>query len=314
MLNLQACRLRWQNSKRQGFGLCGLRHQNRSMDIKQHNPLVTGLRQDIRVDGSTMRLLLASDLHLDNPATDQAKVWRVFDAAVEAGAKILLNGDTLCAMQGKADKRGSKAVIRPEHLSADYFGTLVDDIAGKLAKYAPHIVYIGDGNHETAILRHNEIDLLGMLVRAINDKAGTAIIRGGYHGFIRIAMHINDATIRQHVIYHHHGKHGGEVTKGVLGVNRHSVVIPDADTVWTGHTHTGWLVLQPRLRLYGNNVVETKNMYHVKTGTAKDDFNTAGGFTVERVAMPPTMVAWMMSLTHMVRNKELKVSFENIEY
>jgi hypothetical protein len=284
------------------------------MDIKQHSLLVTSFRQSVKQDGSTMRLLLASDLHLDHPATDQAKVWKVFDRAVEAGAKILLNGDTLCVMQGKADKRGSKSSIRPEHLSADYFGTLVEDIAGKLAKYAPHIAYIGDGNHETAILKHNEIDLLGMLVRSINDKAGTSIVRGGYHGFIRVSMHIDNATIRQHVIYHHHGKYGGEMTKGVLGVNRHAVVIPDADTIWTGHTHTGWLVMQSRLRLYSNNVVETKNQYHVKTGTAKDDFNAAGGFTVERIAAPPTMIAWMMSLTHCVRDKELRVTFENIEY
>lgn len=284
------------------------RRQVGGVEVTQHNDMVTEIRS-----ADDVKLLLASDLHLDHPNTDQKRVFAMFDAAVAQGAKILLNGDTLCVMQGRNDKRSSKSSIRPEHLHADYFGNLVDEIAGKLAKYAPHIIYVGEGNHETAVLKNNEIDLTRLLVDKLNLSAGTSIIRGGYHGYIIVSMTCKDgSSTRKHIIYHHHGKYGGEVTKGVLGVNRHAVVVPDADTIWTGHTHTGWLVMQPRMVLKGNHEVVTRNQYHVKSGTAKQDFNQPGGWTVERIAAPPTMIAWLMDLRYYQSGIEVNFNHVNI--
>lgn len=278
------------------------------MTVIRHNEMVTEIRS---IDD--IKLLLASDLHLDHPKTDQRRVFAVFDEAASQGAKILLNGDTLCVMQGRNDKRSSKSSIRPEHLNVDYFGGLVDEIAGKLVKYAPHIIYMGDGNHETAVLKNNEIDITRLLVDKINLLAGTNIVRGGYHGFIQVVLHReNNTNIRRHTIYHHHGKYGGEVTKGVLGVNRHAVVVPDADTIWTGHTHTGWLVMQPRMVLLGNHKVVTQLQYHVKTGTAKEDFIQPGGWTVERIAAPATMVAWYMDIRRVGGGAPIKVNFNHV--
>jgi hypothetical protein len=63
------------------------------VEVTRHNDMVTEMRS-----AGDVKLLLVSDLHLDHPNTDQKRVFAMFDAAVAQGAKILLNGDTLCVM------------------------------------------------------------------------------------------------------------------------------------------------------------------------------------------------------------------------
>ena len=247
--------------------------------------------------GETQEYVLISDLHLDHPKTDQKRVWRFMDAAQKRGAKFLINGDTLCIMQGRNDKRGSKSEVRPEHQSTAYFDAVAIDIAQRLAPYAANIAYIGDGNHETAVIKHNEVDVLGHMIHRLNTDHGGQVVRGGYHGYL--IMRFTDTSgggTRTHVIYHHHGKYGGEVTKGALGVNRYAAIHPSANTVWSGHTHDAWYIEHPQMHLLANGEVVTKSQYHIKTGTAKDEFNVPGGFGVERLNKPAALTMWSMTM------------------
>lgn len=80
--------------------------------------------KDVR-HGDSLKFLLASDAHWDNPKCDRKKLKEDLDKAVEIGAKILLNGDTFCLMQGKYDKRASKSDVRPEHQVSNYLDAIV---------------------------------------------------------------------------------------------------------------------------------------------------------------------------------------------
>lgn len=242
---------------------------------------------DLRIPYSGVKdFLLLSDVHWDHPYCDRDLFYRLLDQAVERDARIMINGDFFCMMQARKDRRGSKDKVRPEHQGANYFNLVIEDAAEQLAKYASHIVFMGDGNHETAIVKHNEINPLDMLCTLLRHKTGHNILRQGYHGFIRFKYHFKNSAIRTKIMYHHHGKFGGIVTMGALGVKRHAAVIPDADIIWTGHTHDLWEMTHPRMKVDKTGNVITDAQIHIKTGTFKDEFNKPGGFGVERNYKP----------------------------
>jgi len=54
------------------------------------------------------KVLLLSDIHWDNPKCDRVLLKRHLDQAMEMDARICMNGDTLCLMQGRADRRRGK--------------------------------------------------------------------------------------------------------------------------------------------------------------------------------------------------------------
>jgi hypothetical protein len=66
-------------------------------------------------------------------------------------------------MQGKADKRSDKSSLRPEHQGSNYFDLLVDTAVDDIAPYRAYILEITDGNHETAVRKNHEIDLVERL-------------------------------------------------------------------------------------------------------------------------------------------------------
>ena len=54
---------------------------------------------------------------------------------------------------------------------------------------------------------------------------------------------------------------------------RYSAIMPDCDVMFSGHTHDGWIVTQPRLRRNEyKQKVEVVNQWHIKTGTYKEEF------------------------------------------
>ena len=112
---------------------------------------------------SEAEFLLISDLHWDNPHCERALLKEHLDEAVRREAGILVFGDFFCAMQGKYDKRADKSALRPEHQATNYLDALVDTAATWLEPYSKNIVMLADGNHETAIRKHLETDLLERL-------------------------------------------------------------------------------------------------------------------------------------------------------
>jgi hypothetical protein len=240
-------------------------------------------------------ILLLSDVHWDNPKCDRKKLKRDLDEAVKRDALIFSNGDFFCAMQGKYDRRSSKKDLRPEHQSNNYLDALVETAAKWLEPYKRNLVLLGQGNHETAIAKNHETDLLDRLAGALRQQGGITSV-GGYSGYVRISCGIASTQCDGFLYFYHHGPNaGGPVTKGVIGANRMSSYLTDAHIVHTGHSHDSWQFPIRRIKLSHHNSILQETQVHVRTGGYKDEYGEGiGGWSIER-GMPPKVQggAWV---------------------
>jgi hypothetical protein len=247
--------------------------------------------------GDEQRVLLQSDVHWDNPHCNQELFYKHLDEARTYDAPVLDNGDFHCAMQGRWDKRANKNDLRPEHQRADYLDALVSTAAEALKPYRDLLTLRGDGNHETAILKHHETSLTERLVERIKTYGGTPIAKGGYSGYVVFVVEICGGLRQPYKMHYLHGHGGGgAVTRGVIQSNRHAVYLADADIIWTGHTHDAWMLPIARVKLNQDNTkIVHANQYHLSTPGYKEEWHDGyGGWHVERGAPPkPTGAAWL---------------------
>ncbi len=240
------------------------------------------------------KVLLLSDIHWDNPKCDRVLLKRHLDQAMEMDARILMNGDTLCLMQGRADRRGSKSGIRPEHNVDHYFDAVVNDAIEWFSPYAKNIDVISYGNHETAIIKHQEIDVIQRLVGGLNQKNGTHIQTGGYGGWIvyNFKRPKNSGSVSYRIKYFHGSGGGGPASRGTIQFHRASSVIQGADMVWMGHVHEDHELTYTVERMSHNNYVHLKEVLMVRTATYKEEYGDekdgygAKGWMVERGSPP----------------------------
>lgn len=259
---------------------------------------------------NTAKFLLLSDLHIDNPKCDRKLLFKVLNQAVEENAYICVFGDLFCLMQGKGDPRKSKADIRPEHNKANYIDAVIKDTAEILKPYANNILFIADGNHETSIVKHIEVDPIENLLGFLH-KTNPEIIHMGYQGFHVLALECLNSKYST-TIFFHHGAFSGPVTKGALSVNRYSSIVK-SDVVVSGHTHDSWIIEHPFYEIEPKtNEVRMRIQHHVKTGTFKQEFLQPNGFQIEKTVMPKPLGGWWMDLrvnkTHGNAYKTIKFS------
>ena len=245
-------------------------------------------------DFNPKKVLLLSDIHWDNPKCDRALLKRHMDEAMEVDADILMNGDTLCLMQGRADRRGSKSGIRPEHNVDHYFDAVVNDAIEWFSPYAKNIKMISYGNHETAIIKHQEIDVIQRLVGGLNQKNGTHIQTGGNGGWVvyTFKREKRNTTAAYRIKYFHGSGGGGPVTKGTIQFNRMATMVEGADMVWMGHVHEDHELTYQVERINQSNHVHLKEVLMVRTATYKEEYGDekdgygAKGWMVERGSPP----------------------------
>ena len=241
--------------------------------------------------------LLSADRHWDNPDTDQAMQRKHLEEAKARGAWVLDFGDFFCAMQGKYDKRASKSHLRPEHQKDNYLDSLVNT-AAKWFKSDP-LLLIADGNHETAIRKNHETDLIERLHTSLVQGGNEYVHRGGFSGWVRFMFEgIGGGHRRTMRLAYHHG-YGGDapVTKGTIQTNRMAVYLPDADFVVTGHTHNQWWFPISRVRLSDSGKVFHDEQLHIKCPSYKDEYRDGeGGWNIERGAPPKPIGAFWLRL------------------
>ena len=236
----------------------------------------------IRSDEWRQRLLLLSDIHIDNPKCNRDLLTRHLDQAVAYAAPIMVFGDLFCAMQGKYDKRSNKSALRPEHQVNNYLDALVETTAKFFEPYKHLMTFITPGNHETAILGRHETDLTKRLCDSLGCERGT------YTGWVlfRFEAETGGATRTIPMSYHHGYGGGGPVTKDIIQTARKAVYLPDAKIVVSGHTHDRWIFPVSRVRLRENGEQITDEQLHIKLGTYKDEYTVGEGWAIEK-GMPP---------------------------
>lgn len=258
-------------------------------------------------------VLLRTDVHHDNPKCDQDLEKEHLKTALEYDAPVIDDGDLFCAMQGAWDKRKSKESIRPEHQVNNYLDALVDTAAEFYKPFASIFAVIGRGNHETAIIKAHETDLTDRLAASLR-RYGSNVFASGYGGWVRFRFY-DQRSPKKEVspwatvsLKHYHGSGGGgPVTRGVIQTNRHAVKYPDANIVFTGHTHDSWAVDVPRERLSPSGEIYTDIQTHVRPPGYKDAWGDgSGGFEVERDIGPKNLGAvWLRFFYSRSRNRIL---------
>jgi len=252
----------------------------------------------LRVDKNweETKVLLISDLHWDNPKCDRDLLKKHLDQAVKGNHDILINGDLFCLMQGAYDPRKSKSDIRPEHNHANYFDAIINTAVDWFAPYAHLIKLVGYGNHETAILKRQETDIIERFVTLLNYKTGSAIQVGGYGGWIRYQFTDGSSTQSFKIKYMHGFGGGGAVTRGTIQHNRMSVNVEGADAIWMGHVHEDYELTYTVEELTNKDTVMLRDILMIRTSAYKEEYGDGSkGFHIERGASPkPIGGRWLI--------------------
>ena len=260
------------------------------MEIIQHAENI----HEIKIDGNKTRIAMLSDIHWDNPKCDWKLLKKDLDYCLQEGIPIIINGDMFCLMQGRGDKRRNKSDIRPEHNNAHYLDSIVETAVEWWSPYAHLLTIIGYGNHETAIIKFQETDILKRFVKLLNIKNHTNVKVGGYGGWIVINSAVrqkpNNRPERRtcKIKYFHGSGGGGVVTKGALNLTRALEMYEDFDVFTMGHIHENAARNDVRdVILLGQGIYRhvQKQLHLMLTGTYKEEYGTgAKGWHIERGA------------------------------
>lgn len=254
--------------------------------------------------GWTHWLLLVSDNHHDSVFCNRELELAHLEEAKKRNADIFYFGDLFDAMQGKFDPRRSMDELRPEYRRQDYYDFVVEDTANFLAPYASQIRLLGKGNHETAVLKNANIDLMNRLAFMLNIQNKTSIQVGGYGGWVRLMFTLSanetGPTFSLRMKYFHGAGAEAPVTRGVIQTNRQAVYLPDANMVINGHNHNAYYVPITRERLTTRGQIYYDVQHHIRIPGYKMDYaDGAGGFIVEKGGVPkPIGVFWVKLTLH----------------
>jgi len=265
----------------------------------EQNGAVTSVYFDVS-SGWEQTVLLRSDVHHDSIISNRNYQLEHLKEAKQRDALITDFGDLFDAMQGRFDPRRNMDELRPEYRREDYYDFVANDTAEYLEDYAPNILLLCMGNHETKVLKHANTNLTDRLVYRLNTTTGSNIKVGGYGGWIRFMFNMSDGkatgprtSLR---VKYFHGA-GGEapVTRGVIQTSRQAVYLPDANVVVNGHNHHQYVIPIARERLSNKGVHYSDIQYHVRIPGYKQDYQDGSkGWNVERGGVPkPIGAVWM---------------------
>lgn len=247
---------------------------------------------ELRVEGSSFRMGMFSDIHWDNPKCDWNLLKHDLDYCLKNDIPIMFNGDTYCLMQGAFDFRKMKSDIRPEHNNARYFDSIVETAVDFFLPYAHLMTVIGYGNHETSIIKRHETDIIQRFVTLLNYKAGSNVMTGGYGGWLIVNQLVkakSNITQATKIKYFHGSGGGGLVTKGALNLTRAMEMYEGYDVFTMGHIHENSarndvrdsINFHPTKGYYFNH----KQIHSMITGTYKEEYiDGLYGWHVERGA------------------------------
>jgi predicted phosphodiesterase len=255
-------------------------------EVQRTSDEVLTIRHTDVAAGWEQRYLLISDVHFDSPHCDRKLLTKHLGQAKAQDAGVMCFGDWFDAMGGRQDKRGSKGQLREEHQVDNYFDVLVDDACGYLEPYASSLVMMSDGNHETAILKHNEINLLGRLTRQLG------CLHMGYSGFVRLMFESSKNRSSRKLYFHHGHGGGGPVTKGTIQTARRAASI-DADIFVSGHIHEAWAVENVMVKMADSGRIYLSPQYHIQCATYKQEY-ASGGYHIEKGRPPKPLGGWWM--------------------
>lgn len=241
-----------------------------------------------KIEGGEMKIAMLSDIHWDNPKCDWKTLKRHLDYCLENDIKVMINGDMFCLMQGKGDRRGNKSDIRPEHNNARYLDSVVETAVEWFTPYKDILLLIGYGNHETAIIKWQETDVLRRFVDLFNMTNKSNVQLGGYGGWLVLGIS-RPTNMTCRIKYFHGSGGGGIVTKGAINLTRALETYGDFDVFTMGHIHENSSRNDVRECLDSTKSYKIvhKPLHMMITGAYKEEYGDGSkGWHVERGAPP----------------------------
>jgi hypothetical protein len=247
------------------------------------------------------KIAILSDIHWDNPKCDRQLLKKHLDYCLEQNIPVHINGDMFCLMQGRGDRRSSKSDILPEHNNSHYLDSIVKTAVEWFTPYKDILTVIGYGNHETAIIKWQETDILQRFVDLFNMTNGTSIYTGGYGGWMIYELKISNTKASFKHKYFHGSGGGGVVTKGAINLTRATEMYEGFDIFSMGHIHENSCrndsieILSTQNGCYD---VKLKEIHLALTGTYKEEYGDgSNGWHVERGAPPKTVGGRILDLS-----------------
>lgn len=253
-------------------------------------------------------IMLTGDRHHDNVRCNRELEYKQLEKAKEREALIIDVGDLFCAMQGKYDPRKSYDEMREEYLAEKYLDEIVSGAANDYKDYAHLWLLQAKGNHELAVLKRMNTDLIERWAALINTVYNGNVSVGGIGGWVKFSFVINGTKqISKNLKWHHGAGGGGPVTRGVIQTNRQAVYLPNADIVVNGHTHDGWVVPIARETINNRGKVGRNIIWFVRTPTYKDDYGDGSdGYHNVRWGPPKPMgCMWLHFFAGNTQNGEI---------
>jgi len=236
------------------------------MQLTRHNPASVTLEIPSKAT-QELSVMLASDVHFDSAVCDIDLWTKHLKLAEELQAPVIIAGDFFDAMQGHDDPRRSIEELKDEYKVSHYFDAIVLDASHFLRQFKVPYFILGLGNHETAVLRKINTNLIERLAYDLR-LHGQPAEAMGYWGYIRFHFKYRKGSGNaSKTLYFHHGKSSGAVvTKGVIQVNRQGQYIHDADYVLNGHNHHSYVMPVQVERLNQKTMLpQTETVWYFRT-------------------------------------------------
>lgn len=268
--------------------------------------------------GKHLQLAMLSDIHWDNPKCDWDYLKKHLDYCKENNILIHINGDMFCLMQGRGDRRGNKSDIRPEHNNAKYLDSIVETAVDWWSPYSHLLTVIGYGNHETAIIKWQETDILQRFVDLLNYKNKTNVYTGGYGGWLVIQQEYRNKNFQTSKIKYFHGSGGGGVvTKGAINMTRALEMYEDFDIFTMGHIHENAARNDVRETIHTHSQkglrIKHKDIHLMLTGTYKEEYGDGDkGWHVERGAPPKPVGGRILDIRCDEYQKDNKIIYSKV--
>lgn len=248
------------------------------------------IRQPKKLDREWYYIKLMSDLHIGADSTNKKHVIADLEDAKERGARILLGGDVFDGIMSKDFKRYEPEVIdKAIRGRNDIINASIDLAADFLKPYADLIDAIGEGNHETAVRRHHNINLIPFLLERLSTPEHRVQFMG-YKAHIQYIFNTpnRSGTTQSFRIAYFHGAGGAApVTKGAIPINRLISESDNCNVVWMGHIHSQLVAPELKLRQSPRTgEIEGYEVRGVVTGSYLDSIDNSYGIEKGHRAQP----------------------------
>jgi UDP-2,3-diacylglucosamine pyrophosphatase LpxH len=251
--------------------------------------------------GQSVPLFFCSDIHLDSIHCDRKLFKSHLEEITKANGKAFIFGDLMDVMGSFGDRRLQREDVDPIFISKgrSYLDAVVDHAIEFLRPYAKNIALISRGNHESAIMKYHNTDVILRIVTALNMLPGVDIKMGGYKGWICFSFYRNNKTesCGSYWMHYHHGFGGSAPrTKGVLAIDTEVARYPKARMLVRGHTHQKWYYSSKmREQITERGRVFSDCVFYIQMGSYKDSVvGETDGWEVEKNFEPTKMGGWFV--------------------